>query len=98
MEITVYEPSVPESLELTMEDVFGNYEEGTKGMMVANSDETCPIFKDTVPYKSVTVVCDKEQEAEVVYWLGYVHGGDCISMTKDLPNNKMAIRSDYKCW
>ena len=88
---------------MTKDDVFGKYDMDKhimvdKGMIVANSKETCPIFKDEVPYKSVTVVCDNEQEGEVENWLSYVHGGDCVSQRKELPNNKVALRSDYQCW
>ncbi len=62
------------------------------------SPDICPIWKDKLPYKSITVICDKSQQSEVEYWLEYVHGGGSISKTKSLPNNKIAIRSNYMCW
>ena len=73
------------------------------GMLVATSHEDglpkiCPIWKDELKYKSVTVVCNKDQEEEVSYWLEYVHGGGSISRRKELPENKVALRSDYQCW
>lgn len=88
---------------LTKEDVWGKYDEKThsmltNGMIVARTKEKCPIFKDIVPFKSVTVVCDEKDQNEVSYWLSYVHGGDCIEMTKSLPGGKIAIRSNYMCW
>ncbi len=58
----------------------------------------CPIWRDELPYKSVTVVCDREQEREVRHWLSYVHGGGNIEKVKELPDNKIAIRSNYMCW
>lgn len=58
----------------------------------------CPIWKDKLPYKSVTVVCEEEQLSDVINWLSYVHGGDCISRELKLPNGKFALRSNYTCW
>lgn len=86
---------------LTKEDVWGKFEGNkqlSKGMIVANSGEKCPIWKDKVPYKSVTVICDKKDFGLVQYWVSYVHGGNSISKIKNLPDNKIAIRSDYMCW
>ena len=83
---------------LTKEDVWGDYEKDTKGMIVAKTDETCPVFKDKLPYKSVTVICDVDQEDAVTYWLSFVHGGDCVQDIKKLKGNKLGIRSDYQCW
>lgn len=83
---------------LTKENVWGDYTKGTKGMIVARSKERCPIFKDILPYKSVTVVCDEAQCGPVEYWLSHVHGGNCVSKTKELPDGKIALRSDYQCW
>lgn len=96
-------PSGDEPDSLTKEDVWGEFdhESLTKlsdGMIVARTDEQCPHFEDTVPYKSVTVVCEANQEQEVHYWLEYVHGGNSVSMRKELPNNQIALRSDYQCW
>jgi len=90
-------------MKLTKNDVWGTYDTDTnkcisKGMIVAKTNEVCPIFGDIVPYKSVTVVCDKEQCGEVAYWLSYVHGGDCISQSKELEDGKVAYRSNYMCW
>ena len=75
------------------------------GMVVARGnghDDTpptkCPIFGDEVPYKSVTVVCPASIEEQVIYWLGYVQGGDCVSKRKVLPDGRVAVRADYMCW
>lgn len=91
------------TLKIQKDDVWGKFNEQTyeresNGMIVARSDERCPIFKDKVPYKSVTVVCKPEEYNEVCYWLGYVHGGDNIRKQKTLPDGRIAIRSDYMCW
>ena len=83
---------------LTKEDVWGDYEKGTKGMIVARSGDICPVFHDKVPYKSVTVICDESQRSEVEYWLGYVHGVNCVSIIRKMPDEKLAIRSNYQCW
>ena len=58
----------------------------------------CPVWKDVVPYKSVTVICQKEQQQEVEAWLIYVHGGNCIEKSKELDGGRVAIRSNYMCW
>lgn len=58
----------------------------------------CPVWKDKISYKSVTVICDATQAIEVSGWLEYVHGGGCIEKEKTLPNGKYAIRSNYECW
>lgn len=74
------------------------YEKGLehwkKKLQVSN---VCPVWGDELPYKSVTVICNKEQEDEVRYWLCYVHGGEA-EMSKTLPDGKVAIRSNYQCW
>lgn len=52
------------------------------GMIVARGhgrkdrpQTVCPIFKDEVPWKSVTAVCALAMEEEVTYWLEYVQDG-----------------------
>lgn len=85
-------------LTITKEDVWGDYEKGTNGMIVAQYGDICPMFNDKVPYKSVTVVCNESQLVEVEYWLTYVHGANCVYATMKLPEGKIAIRSDYQCW
>lgn len=57
----------------------------------------CPVWKDTLPYKSVTVICNENELNEVLYWLEYVHGGEHSKM-EELSDNRIAIRSDYQCW
>jgi hypothetical protein len=89
-------------MKLKMEDVWGKYDEEKHemihyGMIVARAEVKCPIFKDKLPYKSVTVVCNPEEEGEVEYWLSYVHGGG-VSKRKELKDGKIALRSDYQCW
>lgn len=96
--IGVNMPTGPKAKKLTKDDVWGSAADNYTGMIVARSESKCPIFKDKVPYKSVTVVCDIAQQGEVEYWLEYVHGGNCVCKTKKLPENKIAIRSDYQCW
>lgn len=72
----------------------GGLEHWKKKVQTTN---VCPVWGDELPYKSVTVICEKEQEDEVKYWLSYVHGGE-PEMSKNLPDGKVAIRSYYKCW
>lgn len=96
-------PKGKEAENLTKDDVFGVYDfKNNKmidnGMVVARSKEDCPIFKDILPYKSMTVVCQNEQQEDVVYWLEYVHGSNCVSKVKKLDESNIAIRSDYQCW
>lgn len=101
--MVVNSPNGESPKKLTKEDVWGKFDvrEGKRidrGMVVARHGETCPIFKDEIPYKSVTVVGPKNRYEEIVYWLEYVHGGDCVVMTKELDDLRVAIRSDYQCW
>jgi hypothetical protein len=103
IKLCVSNPTVQEAKTLTQDDVWGEFDDFSQkkisnGMIVARSGEICPIFKDKVPFKSVTVVCNKNQVPEVQYWLEYVHGGNSVSMMKQLNNGKVAIRSDYQCW
>lgn len=104
IKITVSHPTVPESKKLTQEDVWGKWDEEafkklSDGMIIAKNGQTCPIWNDRVPYKSVTVVGPAELEADIRYWLEYVHGGESVSKRKLTQNGKMvALRSNYMCW
>ena len=103
IKITVLEPTYPKAEEITMQDVVGKWTDDHRtkihnGMVVARYKDTCPHFKDEVPYKSATVVCRDEIIEQVSYWLEYVHGCDCISKIKSLGNGTTAIRSDYMAW
>jgi len=60
--------------------------------------QRCPILGDLLPYKSVSIVCDKKDYAAVTYWLQYVHGGGCISKEHETKDGKIFIRSNYMCW
>jgi len=82
----------------------------SNGMLVArglpeghNNDfddipQICPIWNDKLGYKSVSVICQEEQRCEVEYWLEYVHGAGSVTRIKELPDGKIAIRSNYMCW
>jgi len=102
VKIIVSEPTVPESYKLTQEDVWGKYDKThkliSKGMIVSRTGDKCAIFGDILGSKDITVVCTLDQEFDVQYWLEYVHGADCISKRKEIGNNKLAIRSEYRCW
>ena len=99
-------PSGDNTKQLTKEDVWGEYDretlkEITKGMVVAESGDICPIFGDKVSSKSVTVICNENQlygNKGVEYWLEYVHGSGCIQKTMEIGSDKVAIRSDYMAW
>lgn len=105
--ITVLTPTHKKAKKLTQEDVWGKWSDHypikqlKKGMIVARTDQKCPVWKDKVPYKSVTVMCLLEQEGDVSYWLEFVQGGNCISKRKvtTVAGQKMvALRSDYQAW
>ncbi len=102
LSMTVLEPTHPEATEITKDDVFGKWTDAHvkvhDGMVVARQDQPCPHFGDTVPYKSVTVVCQDSLIEQVAYWLEYTHGCDCIEKLQSLGNGKTAIRSDYMAW
>ena len=90
-------------MRIKKEDVFGSFDSETytrisDGMIVARTDDTCPIFKDIIPYKSVTIVCNPQDYNEVCYWLNYVQGAGTISQQKTLTDGRIAIRSNYMCW
>jgi len=90
---------------LTKEDVFN-----TDRFIVADcrhggyddkklqSKGRCPIFGDFVDWKSVTVVCTKEEEWEVETQLTYQHGANSVSQYKELDDGRVAMRSDYMAW
>ena len=74
------------------------FAQNKKDELIKILPDKCPIWKDKLPYKSVTVVCKEEDYNQVVNWIHYVHGGDCIQKEKHLPEGKIAIRSNYMCW
>jgi len=82
-------------------DVVGEWDDNHKkisdGLVVARSEERCPIFGDIVPYKSLTIVCKEDELGDALYWLSYVHGGG-HSREKKLNDGRIAIRSDYQAW
>ena len=91
-----------EGMKIQKVDVWGEYDHAkseriSKGMIVARYGEKCPYFNDILQYKSVTILCDLNQESEVEYWIMYVMGGGS-SMRIELPNSKVALRADYQCW
>lgn len=101
--ISISEPQYAPSNKITKEDVWGLYNTETfeiisDGMIVSRSDAICSVFNDKVPYKSVTIVCDKALYTDVAYWIEYVQGANAISNTLELQDNKIAIRADYMCW
>lgn len=83
-------------MKVSKEDVWGN--ENDDGLIIAKSNQKCPIFNDVIPYKSSTLVCDSSIKDEVIYWLDYVLGGGSVSKTKEFEDGKIAIRADYQCW
>lgn len=93
---------------LTKDDVWGKYktidgitEKVSSGMVAARgtgANEICPIFGDRLGYKDTTFICEKSQVDDVLYWITYVHGEDCITKEKDLGSGKVAFRSEYQCW
>lgn len=64
---------------------------------IAQIPEVCPIWGDTLPRKSVTVICNADQEDDVSYWLHHVHGAYCVSARLELKDGRIAMRSDYMC-
>ena len=111
MQIQILEPTKTNNSNMTQkefENYFVNPNTPTSKMFNWNyggfddnkckSKNKCPIFKDFIDWKSVTVICDENLENEVSYWLAYVHGGGNISKVIQLPNKKIAMRSDYQCW
>ena len=66
--IIIANPTKPVAKKLIKEDVWGEYGNPmSRGMIIARSGDTCPIWKDKIPYKSVTAVCKPEQVDEVIY-------------------------------
>lgn len=103
--ISVSEPHGIEPVLLTKEDVFGSFDIETmtqlsKGMVIASTGNTCPIWWDKVHYKSSTILFDNKDDIleDVIYWCEYVDGRDSVSKIKHFKNGKVAIRTDYQCW
>lgn len=63
-----------------------------------DSPTLCPVWGDVLPYKSITVIVDKADLASASDACEYVHGGGSVRKTRNLPDGKVAIRSDYQCW
>lgn len=99
--VIVSKPNYPRAKKLTKDDVWGKLDADdkriTSGLIIAKSEDTCPIWGDQLKRKSVTAVCLKEFFEDVAYWLEYVHGANSITQVRDL-GRSLAIRSDYKCW
>lgn len=68
-----------------------------KDKALAEIPEVCPIWGDTLPLKSVTVICNADQESIVTHWLHHVHGAYCVSSRLELKDGRIAMRSDYMC-
>lgn len=103
--LTIYvsKPNSTSDGSLTQEDVWGSWDIKTgnrlsQGMIIAKYNDKCPIWGDTIPYKSVTVKCKKEQENEVTYWLDFVYGCDSVKRRKEIDNDTIALRAEYQCW
>ena len=101
--VYVSSPSKSIPHKLKKEDVWGKWSDNSRikisdGMIVASYNDTCPIFGDVAPYKSVTVVCEEKQLDEVIYWMEYVYGADCVEKKKNLKDGKFALRANYMCW
>ena len=91
--IKVAHPTVP-----APNDLDDTWVWDTPGIIVAKSGASCPVWGDVLPYKSVTVIVQKELEQEARYSLEYVHGGKSVSKRKKLSGDRVALRSNYKCW
>ena len=103
LNIIISEPPHPVAETITQEDVWGKWTEdyATKihsGMVVAITDEVCPIWKDLLEYKDATIICPTELCEEVAYWIEFVKGADSITKVKKLKAGKTAFRCEYTCW
>lgn len=101
--VIISEPTMQEPHNLKKEDVWGNGipdKNGNinKGMKAAIYNQVCPVWGDIVPYKSTTFICPRNKENEVIYWIEYVYGCDCISNRKELDDLRVALRADYQYW
>jgi hypothetical protein len=64
---------------------------------VAGGDDTCPVWGDRVPWKSVTVIVEASEEDAAAYCLSMAHGAGW-SRRKVLDDGRVALRSDYAAW
>ena len=71
---------------------------GKKAPSADSSDFLCPIFGDYIPYKSWTIVVEKQYLESARNWCNYFHGGGSVEKEKQVSSNKIAIRSNYLCW
>ena len=100
-------PTQPKAKKLTQEDVGGTHDPKahqslSAGLVITRHGQTCPIFHDVVPLKTVTVTCKPDEVREVVYWLEFVHGGNSVpkihkKATWKGTDGQGALRSDYQC-
>jgi len=71
------------------------------GLVVARTDEICPVWGDRLPYKSSTLVIPEGAPTELVeaveYWVSYVMGGSPTRKTFQ-PDGTVALRADYQAW
>lgn len=87
---------------LSRRDVFGAHKfkdgklVGRQGGMVASREgEECPVFKDTVPEKALTIVGPLDLFDEIEYWLEYIKGKDCITR-HHVQDGYIALRAEHQ--
>lgn len=97
IEVLVSEPTVPEAKVLKFEDVWGD-QLGRGGLIVARRGDRCPEWYDIIDRKQVTVVCDPSDEQEVIYWLEFCFGANCVIKRKAYQDGSLvALRAQYMC-
>ena len=64
---------------------------------VAATDDVCPVWGDTLPYKSVTVAVPADEEHAAAYCLAMAHGAGW-SRRKVLQDGRVSLRSNYQGW
>ena len=106
IKMIVSRPAGKEPRFITKEFVWGKYDEklGKKvhdGLIVAhydkNKDTICPASGTLLDYKDVTFKCEPHHFDDVIYWLEYVQGADCITCTRE-DSTHIYIRTEYTCW
>ncbi len=87
---------------LSRDDVFGKHKfqdgkligrEG--GLVVATEGQKCPVFKDVLPQKAVTIVGLEKDFEEIEYWLEYIKGRGCITK-EHTQDGHIALRAEYQ--
>lgn len=98
--VNINSPKAEKAVTLKKADVWGN-EKFNTGLVICSHRSYCPVFDLTLPAKAVTVRIPHyiaHLESEVIYWLEYVLGADCVTKTTTDEHDSIYLMAEYRCW